>query len=62
MRAAVKGFEVKRLFLMEGDDFGKRSSMILIEHLTLSKTRKEKGMTIRNWTFEVKTNTVVANI
>lgn len=36
LRGAVKGFKVKGLLLVKGDDFGIRSSVILTEHLTLS--------------------------
>lgn len=35
-RVAVKGFKVKGFLLVKGDDFRKRSSVILTEHLTLS--------------------------
>lgn len=36
MRVAVKGFKVEGFPLVEGNHFGKRSSMILTEHLALS--------------------------
>lgn len=42
LRAAVEGFKVKGLLLVEGDHFGKRSSMILTEHLTLSVDKKKE--------------------
>lgn len=46
LRVAVKGFKVKGFSLVEGNHFGKRSSMILTEHLALSETQnspKKKG-------------------
>lgn len=44
LRVAVKGFEVERFLLVKGDDFGKWSSVVLTEHLTLplGKMQKEK--------------------
>lgn len=36
LRAAVEGFKVKGFLLVKGDHFGKWSSVILTEHLTLS--------------------------
>lgn len=43
LRAAVKGFQVKGLLLVKGDHFGKWSSVILTEHLTLSATKMHSG-------------------
>lgn len=44
LRVAVKGFEVERFLLVKGDDFGKWSSVVLTEHLTLplGKMQSEK--------------------
>lgn len=41
LRAAIEGFKVKGLLLVKGDHFGKWSSVILTEHLTLSVTKKK---------------------
>lgn len=37
LRVTVEGFKVKRFLLVKRDDFGKWSSVILGEHLTLAK-------------------------
>lgn len=39
LRVTVKRFKVKWFFFVKGDDFGKWSSLILSEHLTLSKIK-----------------------
>lgn len=41
LRVAVKGFKVKGFLLVKGDDFGKWSSVILTEHLTLPVTKTQ---------------------
>lgn len=41
-RAAVEGFKVKGFLLVEGDHFGKRSSVIPAENLTFSKRKSGK--------------------
>lgn len=41
LRAAVEGLKVKGFLLVKGDHFGKRSSVILAEHLTLSVAKAQ---------------------
>lgn len=43
LRVAVQGFKIKGFLLVKGDDFGKRSSVILTEHLALAATRIQEN-------------------
>lgn len=50
LRVAVKGFKVEGFPLVEGNHFGKRSSMILTEHLALSVAQiSQKKSKVRQW-------------
>jgi len=42
LRATVEGFKIEGFLLVEGDHFGKRSSVILTEYLTLSRTEMQQ--------------------